>query len=191
MGLLRAWPAELFHTRAWTAHAAEVHAQLARLGLAQDAKRASEARAAAEEERLAAGHAAALQARDGLAHEAARLAPLLGQMQAHASGSLPGPGFWSQPDDALQRAAPWNGGAFRAALDEVFVAAVCLHRAFIMAPPRTLKGPLNAVAPARRHLADRPHPGIVPRPAGQAGREGWPAQRRAATDGVDHPRALG
>ena len=141
------WLARLFRTRAWTAHVAEVRAQVARLGSAQDARRAAEAQvvvAVAEAERLAAGHAAALQARDGLAHEAARLAALLGQ--ADADGSLPGPGFWSQPDDVLLREAPWNGGAFRAARDAVFVAAVRLHRAFVVAAARTLKGSLNAVA---------------------------------------------
>ncbi len=139
------WLAKLFRTRAWTAHAAGVRAQVARLGSAQDARRAAEVQAmavAAEAERLAAGHAAALQARDKLAHEAARLTPLLDQADA---GSLPGPGFWSQPDDALLREAPW-GGAFRAARDEVFVAAVRLHRAFIVAAARTLKGSLNVVA---------------------------------------------
>jgi superfamily I DNA and/or RNA helicase len=61
---------------------------------------------------------------------------------------VPRPGFWALPDDELQRAAPWNAGDFRAARDELFIAAVHLHKAFILATPRTIKASLNTIARA-------------------------------------------
>ena len=45
----------------------------------------------------------------------------------------PDPGFWEQSQEVLQKTAPWNGGEFRAARDALFVAAVRLHRAFVIA----------------------------------------------------------
>lgn len=142
------WFARVFKTRAWRAHGAGVRDQVARIGRVQDAGRDAAARrdaAATEEARLAAAHRDAVQARDGLAAEAARLALLLDQGAAAAGVTLPGPGFWSQPAGDLQRASPWNGGAFRDARDAVFVAAVRLHRAFIAAAAKRLKLSLNVV----------------------------------------------
>jgi len=80
-----------------------------------------------------------------LAAEAARLGQVLDQGDTAVGGMAPGPGFWSQPADALHRTSPWNGGAFRDARDAVFVAAVRLHRAFIAAAAKRLKPALSAV----------------------------------------------
>ena len=147
-GVAPSWFARVFKTRTWRAHEAGVREQVARLGRVQDAGRDAAARreaADAEERRQAAAHTAAVQARDGLAAEAARLGRLLDQGAAASGGMAPGPGFWSQPADALQRASPWNGGAFRDARDAAFVAVVRLHRAFIAAAAKQLKPSLSAV----------------------------------------------
>lgn len=155
------WLAKLFRTPAWRAHEAGVRGQVATLDEAQDARRAAQARlaaAAAEEERCSAEHRAALEARDALRHDAARLASLLEHGRSETGGALPGPGFWAQPDDDLQRAAPWNGGAFRVARDDLFSAAVRLHRAFIVAAARTIKPSLNTVARAAQGGPGAPRP---------------------------------
>jgi len=142
------WFARVFKTRAWRLHEAGVREQVARLGRVQDAGRDAAARreaAEAEERRILAVHGAAVQARDELAAETARLGQVLNRGDAAAGGMVPGPGFWSQPADALHRTSPWNGGAFRDARDAVFVAAVRLHRAFIAAAAKQLKPALSAV----------------------------------------------
>lgn len=141
--------AKLFRTRAWRAHEAEIRGQVRKLDAAQDAARATQARlaiAGAEEARCSAEHRAELQARDALCRDAARLAKTLEQGRSKLGGTLPGPGFWSQSDEALQRSSPWNGGEFRSERDALFAAAVRLHRAFIVAAARAVKPALNAVA---------------------------------------------
>ena len=143
--------ARLFRTAAWRAHETAIREQVARSNALSDAAQDARARLAAtlaEQERLAAAHRAALQARDALRQEAARLARRLQRGRSETNSDVPGPGFWALPDDELQRTAPWNTGDFRAARDELFVAAVHLHKAFILATPRAIKASLNTIARA-------------------------------------------
>lgn len=143
--------ARLFQTSAWRAHEAGIREQVARLGDAQDATRAAAGRlaeVAAIEDQCAAARQAARQALETLVARGAELGLTLKQTPSAAGDALPGPGFWDQPDAELHRAAPWNGGAFRDARDDLFAAAVRLHRAFIVAAARRIKPALNAVAKA-------------------------------------------
>ena len=152
---------KLFRSRAWQAHEVNVHRQVERLNTAQDAVGAAVARlsvATAEMERYAAGRRGALAARDALRADVARLVGLLEQGQADTDGAVPAPGFWTLPDTELHSAAPWNGGAFRAARDQLFVAAIRLHRTFIVAAARTIKPSLNIIARAAQGGPDAPKP---------------------------------
>lgn len=159
-GLASAAPSflsRLFRTRAWRTHRAEMQALLAALGDAQAAARAAQDRhdaATAEDARLSVECEALLAQRDGLRAEAADLGARLREGGAQAGDALPGPGFWAQADDDLQRASPWNGGAFRAARDALFAAAVRLHRAFIAAAARPVKQALHNVAQGKPSAAD-------------------------------------
>ena len=141
----------LFRTRAWQAHEGQVRGQVSAMTEAQAASRAAQARLAdaiRQAEQCAWRRQASLAARDALLSEIERLGAVRQRGAAALDGALPEPGFWSQPDDAFYRASPWNGGAFRAARDAVFVAAIRLHRAFIVAGARALKPSLNAVIKA-------------------------------------------
>ena len=143
--------ARLLRTRAWQAHQAGVRGQLARLDAAQETSRSAEARLTAvlaEEERCSIERREAIQARDSILRDAAQLASLLEHGRSETEGALPGPGFWALPDAELRSSAPWNGGAFRAARDELFVAAVRLHRALVVVAARPIKQALNAVVRA-------------------------------------------
>nr|WP_294552516.1 AAA domain-containing protein [uncultured Rhodopila sp.] len=143
--------ARLFQTPSWRAHEAAIREQVARLDAAQDATRAAAGRlaeAAATEAQCASTCQAARRDLEALVARAAGLALTLKDTPSAAGDALPGPGFWEQPDADLHRAAPWNGGAFRDARDALFVAAVRLHRAFIVAAARRIKPALNAVARA-------------------------------------------
>jgi len=156
--------AKLFRTQAWQAHEASMQGQVERLGAAQDAVAAATTRlaaASAEGNRHAADQRDALAARDALRADAAQLALLLEQGRSETDGALPGPGFWALPDAELQRAAPWNGGAFRAARDQLFIAAMRLHRAFIMVAARTVKPSLNTIARAAQGGPDAPKPTLT------------------------------
>ena len=153
--------AKLFRTRTWQAHEAGVRGQVERLDAAQDALASATARlaaATAEEGRRAAEQRDARSARDTLRGDAAQLASLLEQGSPETDGAVPEPGFWNLPDAELHRAAPWNGGAFRAARDQLFIAAVRLHRAFIVAAARTIKPSLNIIAKAAQGGSDAPTP---------------------------------
>jgi len=150
---------KLFRTRAWRAHEAGVREQVAKLDVAQDVTRAAQARLTAavdEEERRSDGRHLALMARDALRRDAVQQACRVAE--AEMADAVPGPGFWDQPDADLQRAAPWNGGAFRTARDELFTAAVRLHRAFIVAAARRIKPSLNTIARAAQGAPDAPRP---------------------------------
>ncbi len=156
--------AKLFRTRAWQAHEASTRGQVDRLDAAQDAVAAATIRlaeASAEEKRHAAEQREALSVRDALRADAAQLALLVEQGQSETDGAIPGPGFWSLPDAELQRAAPWNGGAFLAARDQLFIAAIRLHRAFITAAARTIKPSLNTIARATQGGPDAPKPTLT------------------------------
>ena len=78
--------------------------------------------------------------------------------RADTDGVMPGSGFWALPDAELHCSAPWNGGAFRTARDQLFIAAVRLHRAFIIAAARTVKPSLNTIARAAQGEPDAPRP---------------------------------
>lgn len=152
---------KLFRTRAWQAHETNVHKQVDRLNAAQDAAAAAMVRltlATAEMARHAVQQRDALAGRDALRADAVRLAALLGQGQTDSDGAVPGPGFWALPDAELHSAAPWNGGAFRTARDQLFVAAVRLHRTFVVAAARTIKPSLNTIARAAQGGPDAPKP---------------------------------
>ena len=153
--------AKLFRTRTWQAHEAGVRGQVERLDAAQDALASATARwaaATAEEGRRAAEQRDARSARDALRGDAAQLASLLEQGSSETDEAVPEPGFWNLPDAELHRAAPWNGGAFQAARDQLFIAAVRLHRAFIVAAARTIKPSLNIIARAAQGGSDAPAP---------------------------------
>ena len=51
-------------------------------------------------------------------------------LSARAVATAP---LWGESDDTLRRASPWNDGEFRRARDDLFVAAIALHREFILA----------------------------------------------------------
>ena len=153
--------ARLLRTRAWRSHEAELRGQLARLSEAQDATRTAAGRlaiAGADKERCLREHRDALAARDTLRRDAAQFARSLEDGQSAIDGAPPGCDFWKQPDADLYRAAPWNGGAFQAARDELFVAAVRLHQAFIVAAAQTVKRSLHTIAKAGLGGPNAPKP---------------------------------
>ncbi len=151
--------AKLFQTRAWRSHEASIRELVSKLDAAQDAARAAAGRlaeASEVEERCSVACQAARQALASLEERAATLNLALEHTPTAAGDSLPGPGFWSQPDADLQQSAPWNGGAFRGARDALFAASVRLHRAFIVAAARKIKPALTAVARSGNPSAPRP-----------------------------------
>ncbi|MGE4048936.1 MAG: DEAD/DEAH box helicase, partial [Acetobacteraceae bacterium] len=153
--------AKLFRTRAWQTHTLGIREQVSRVSAAQETMQAAQARlaaACAEVERCSAEHHTALQARDNLVQQAAQLTPLLARAEGLMGDALPGPGFWTLPDAELHRAAPWNAGAFRAARDAVFAAAVRLHRAFVVVAARSIKSSLNTIARAVQGGSGSPRP---------------------------------
>ncbi len=153
--------AKLLRTRAWRSHEAELRGQVARLSEAQDATQAAAGRlagAGAGEERCLVERRDAQAARDTLRDDTARFARSLEDGQAAIDGALPGPGFWAQSDADLHQASPWNGGAFRAARDELFIAAIRLHHAFIVAAARSIKPSLNTIARAAQGGPGAPKP---------------------------------
>ncbi|MGI4798722.1 MAG: DEAD/DEAH box helicase, partial [Janthinobacterium lividum] len=155
------WLRKLFRSQAWQTHETNVHSQVQRLSAAQDAVAAAATRlsvAATEMERYAVEQRNAHAARDALHADAVKLTNLLHQGQADTDGDMPGPGFWALPDAEFHAAAPWNGGAFRAARDQLFIAAMRLHRAFIVAAARTIKPSLNVIAKAAQGGPDAPKP---------------------------------
>ncbi len=155
-----AW-SKLFRTRAWQTHEASVRGQVVKLDSAQAALAAAAgrlAKAQAEEQRRAAEQHDALSARDDLRARAGQLGQELEQGGSESDGILPDPKFWSLPDEELHRTAPWNSGAFRAARDRLFVAAVQLHNAFIVAAARSIKPSLNTIARAAQGGPNAPKP---------------------------------
>ncbi len=155
---------KLLRTQAWQTHETSVRAQVERLNAAQDVVRASSARleaVTAEMERYAAEQRDASAVLEALRTDAVRLAALLAQGQAETDDAVPGPGFWALPDAELHSAAPWNGGAFRAARDQLFIAAIRLNRAFVVAAARTIKPSLNTIARAAQGGPDAPKPTLA------------------------------
>ena len=153
--------AKLFRTKAWQTHETGVRAQIMALSSAQDARQAAQERleaASIEEDEHLSEHRAAQEAHDTLIDTAATLRRQLRQGQSSTGDAIPGVGFWAQPDDDLQQASPWNGGAFREARDALFAAAMQLHRAFIVAAVRTIKPALNTVTRALQGGPGAPRP---------------------------------
>lgn len=150
-----------FRTRAWLSHEADVRDQVARLTASQGAVRAADAdlaAAGAEETACAEAFARADGIRDALEAEAAELGRRIAEARADLGEGYPGAGFWSQPEDRFHQACPWNAGRFKEARDALFIAAMRLHRAFIVAAARQVKPSLNAIAKAALGGADAPRP---------------------------------
>jgi AAA domain len=155
------WVSRLLRNAAWQSHEAAIRRQIAQLdqvGQAVKAAKANVAAAIEEAARHAAAHAKAADQLAVLETDAANLSQRLVDAHDDLGDSFPGPGFWSQPDDMLQQASPWNGGRFRDARDALFVAAMRLHRAFIIAGARALKRSLNSIAKAALGGPDAPKP---------------------------------
>ncbi|WP_157763095.1 DEAD/DEAH box helicase [Acetobacter persici] len=55
-------------------------------------------------------------------------------------------GFWSLPDAEFHTSSPWNSGDFKQAREDLFIAAVNLHHAFIVASAKHVRRAINAVA---------------------------------------------
>ncbi|WP_428485077.1 DEAD/DEAH box helicase [Rhodopila sp.] len=152
---------KLFRTRAWQVHEAEIRMQLAKLDKAQATTRAAEQRlaeAVAEADRYASECQTVRAMHDDLCQRADNLAQSLRHAQSEMGVAAPGPGFWKQPDDDLQRTGPWNEGMFRAARDDLFIAAVRLHKAFIVAAARKVKPALKTIAEAVQGGPGAPRP---------------------------------
>ena len=150
---------KLFRTLAWRTHESEIRRQIAKLEDAQDVTRAAAqllSATQAEQERLATACRAAQDTHDQLADTVADLQRTL-RLETVAMGvDVPGPGFWTQPDDDLQRQSPWNKGLFRIARDDLFIAAVRLHKAFIVAAARKIKPSLDLIARSGSPGSQRP-----------------------------------
>ena len=61
---------------------------------------------------------------------------------------IPDHGFWSEPEEILQKLCPWRGSAFNTARDELFAAAFDLHRAFIDASAKALRHNISVLVKA-------------------------------------------
>lgn len=61
-------------------------------------------------------------------------------LAAHGLVTAP---LWGESDEALRRASPWNEGELRRARDDLFVAAVALHREFILAAASAMRDELS------------------------------------------------
>ncbi|CUW48815.1 Viral (Superfamily 1) RNA helicase [Novacetimonas hansenii] len=139
---------KMLRTQAWKTHESGIREQVVRLEEAQRITHDARARldiATAEETRFAEQYADAKARLETLQAKVARLGQQLEKGQQELGNCFPGPGFWSQPDDLFQKSSPWNGGQFRHARDELFIAAVRLHHAFVAAGAQPLKRALNAV----------------------------------------------
>ncbi len=153
------WISRLLRNAAWQAHEGAIRRQVARLdevGQVGKVAKANVAEAVKEEERLTTAHAKVEDQLEVLETDAAYLSQRLVDAGDELGDSFPGPGFWSQSDDVLQQASPWNGGRFREARDALFAAAMRLHRAFIIAGARALKPYLNTIAKAALGGPDAP-----------------------------------
>lgn len=141
----------LLRTAAWQAHETAIRQQVLRLdeiaGVIKAAK-ANVTAAVQEEERHATLYAEAGARLEVLETDVANLGQRLVDARDELGDSFPGAGFWTQPDEMLHQASPWNGGRFREARDELFASAIRLHRAFIIAAAYVLKPSLNAIAKA-------------------------------------------
>lgn len=122
------------------------------------AARISVTAAAGEEERLAVSSAAIEASLKGMEDEVVRLNQKLVDAGDDLGVSCPAPEFWSQPDDSLYQSSPWNEGRFRTARDALFMAAIRLQRAFVVAGASKLKPSLNIIAKAASGGSDTLRP---------------------------------
>lgn len=109
----------------------------------RDAARTEKDRA---QERMATSveRAEAAQAALGAAKEKlAVLQELEAQSSTICQGTQAGPGFWESPHETIHTASPWADADFTAARDDLFAAAMRLHRAFIDAAAWPLKSNLQ------------------------------------------------
>ncbi|MBV8092310.1 MAG: ATP-binding protein [Acetobacteraceae bacterium] len=153
--------ARIFRTRAWRSHETSVRQQIFRLQQIQEKLLVAKEDLAAivgDQDRRASALCEADNEVRALEAEAADLSRKLENAHAYLGASVPEPGFWAQPDEIFHQTSPWNEGQFRAARDELFAAAVRVHRAFIVAGVRALKPSLNTIAKAALGGPDAPKP---------------------------------
>lgn len=139
---------KMLRTQAWKRHESGIREQVVQLEEAQRTTHDAKARldiATAEEKQLGKRYTEAEGRLETLLAQAARVGQQLEDGRRELGDCFPGPGFWSQPDDLFQKSSPWNGGRFRQARDELFVASIRLHHAFVAAGAQPLKRALNTV----------------------------------------------
>lgn len=161
MAVKPSWVSRLLRNAAWQSHEIAIRrvvALLDEIGQALKTAKAHVVVAANEEDHHAAAYAHVGGELNRLETEATQLSQRLVDARSELGDAFPGPGFWSQPDDMLQQSSPWNGGRFREARDALFIAAMRLHRAFIIAAARVLKPSLNTIAKAVLGGPDAPKP---------------------------------
>ncbi len=73
------------------------------------------------------------------------LRELESQGETLCGGTQAGPAFWESPHEVIHAASPWLDAEFTAARDDLFVAAMRLHRAFIDAAAWRLKSNLGLI----------------------------------------------
>lgn len=139
----------LLPTGRWRTHQQRVRERLDAMDGAQAALKLvrndlNTARAAFDEAEAAWGKAEAELAAAEKRREALRRS--CDDVAGEIGSAVPAPDLWSRAEEALQTAAPWNEGAFRDARDALFLAAVRLHHAFVVAGVSRIKPHLNAVA---------------------------------------------
>jgi hypothetical protein len=155
------WVSRQLKIPAWRTHETTIRRLVDDLGEAADAVKAARINVKAatdEEERLAISCAAIEASLKGMEDEVALLSQKLIDAGDDLGVSCPTPEFWSQPDDSLYQSSPWNGGRFRTARDALFMAAIRLQRAFIVAGASKLKPSLNVIAKAASGGPDAPRP---------------------------------
>lgn len=146
--------ARLFGTQAWQHYQQMIGDRLAQGDLLRRTVKEAEASRAAT--------ATTCKAIEGRLHAANRaiarldadlstIAAKLDGVPIELKGCIPDAGFWALPEEELQIEAPWNAGAFRSARDALFMAAVRLHRAFVVAGVRIVKPALNAIIDGDRN----------------------------------------
>ena len=141
------WFARLFKTGSWQAWKTRLEAALDALLAADSAGAAAEAERQATTKVMQdkeADRDKAAAARAKVQGELALTDRALVEAEAIFGEPLPNPLSWQGPGEELYRSSPWNAGQFRTARDELFVATVAVHRAFLEAASRSLKKPLNA-----------------------------------------------
>lgn len=155
------WFSRHLKTPSWRTHETAIRRLVDELGDVTQALKLARINITAakdEEERLARSCAAIKAQLKGVEDEIVVLRHKRIEAGEELGNSYPGPEFWSQPDDSFYRSSPWNGGRFKAARDALFMAAIRLQRAFIVAGASKLKPSLNIIAKAASGNQNAPRP---------------------------------